>query len=334
MGVRENSLFGRRLNRFMFGASILLGFLVSSPGHGQMQPPPLLSTWPDFWRPWDIAFDASGNIYVAEYAWGHIRVLSHEGSRLRVFAYRRDAIGPDTSEFMPYGVAVNGEGTVFVAANLWPTSGLALFTTSGEFLGLFPQGGGPGEYAAAEAVEVDGEGNVYVAEDGTDRIQVATADGKHLRMWGQFGSGRGQFNGPGSMVVASNGFVYVADRRNHRIQVFSETGEFVRMWGRSGNGPGEFSEPNGLALDAAGNLYVADIFNHRIQVFSATGKFLTQWGTRGRGPGQFDHPAGLAIDSEGLIYVADAFNDRLQIFGALTTPVKTTSWGRLKALYR
>jgi hypothetical protein len=69
-------------------------------------------------------------------------------------------------------------------------------------------------------------------------------------------------------------------------------------------------------------------------VFDNDGTFLRQWGGFGTDPGQFFRPMGIAIAADGRIFVGDTWNGRVQIFGSLPTPAKTTSWGRLKRLYR
>jgi DNA-binding beta-propeller fold protein YncE len=78
---------------------------------------------------------------------------------------------------------------------------------------------------------------------------------------------------------------------------------------------------------------VAD-YGNRIQKFTSDGVYLTQWGTQGTGDGQFNNPAGVAVDASGNVYVADTDNNRIQVFGSLPVPATSTSWGRLKSLYR
>jgi tripartite motif-containing protein 71 len=71
-----------------------------------------------------------------------------------------------------------------------------------------------------------------------------------------------------------------------------------------------------------------------VEKFTSSGAYLAQWGSLGSGPGQFQHPLGVAVDAGGNVYVADAGLDRIQVFGVPPTPTKSTSWGRIKALYR
>ena len=89
-----------------------------------------------------------------------------------------------------------------------------------------------------------------------------------------------------------------------------------------------------MATDLSGNVYVADAVNNRIQKFTGTGTYLTQWGSLGTGNGQFSYPFGVATDASGDIYVSDKDNQRVEKFSNTATPTRTTSWGRVKNLYR
>jgi tripartite motif-containing protein 71 len=132
-----------------------------------------------------------------------------------------------------------------------------------------------------------------------------------------------------------SGRVYVSDNGNCRIQKFTSDGTFALKWGTPGIGDGQFYHPSGVAVDASGNVYVTDQDNHRIQVFTSGGAYLTQWGSYGTGNGQFNGPTGVAVGvSSNAVYVAEGGNARIQVFDATTVPAKSTSWGRIKALYR
>jgi len=62
--------------------------------------------------------------------------------------------------------------------------------------------------------------------------------------------------------------------------------------------------------------------------------YLYQWGSYGSGNGQFDNIGGVAVDASGNVHVTDANNYRIEVFGSLPVPAKSTTWGRIKALYR
>jgi outer membrane protein assembly factor BamB len=124
-----------------------------------------------------------------------------------------------------------------------------------------------GGFQRPHGVAVDGEGNIFVGDTDTHRIQVFDRKGNFLRMWGSKGDGQGQFDCPRGVAVDKEGNVFVADTENNRIQVFDREGNFLRMWGTKGDEQGQFNWPYSVAVDAEGNVFVADTSNMRIQVF-------------------------------------------------------------------
>ena len=99
------------------------------------------------------------------------------------------------------------------------------------------------------------------------RVQVFTAEGEFLRMFGGRGEGRGELKYPSGITVDTNDLVYVSEYHNHHVSVFTSEGQFVTSFGKKGSGPGEFKYPCGLAVDNSGVVYVCDSSNHRIQKF-------------------------------------------------------------------
>ena len=196
----------------------------------------------------------------------------------------------------------------------------------GTFLAKFgSQGSGEGQFSDPEAVAVDQNGNVFVADSGNNRIEQFSRSGILLLQWGSQGSAEGQFSDPEAVAVDQNGDVFVADSGNHRIEKFTTSGVFLLQWGSMGSAPGQFHTPDGLAVDADGNVFVADLNNNRIEKFDNDGTFLTSWGDAGDGDGQFSGPAGVAVDRSRNVYVADFFNDRIQKF--TSTGTFLTKWG-------
>ena len=82
----------------------------------------------------------------------------------------------------------------------------------------------------------------YVADRDNHRIQVFTAEGKFLRMFGRRGEGRGELKEPWGVAIDSSGRVYVSEVGNHRVSVFTSEGQFVTSFGSAGEGPGQFND--------------------------------------------------------------------------------------------
>jgi uncharacterized protein (TIGR03663 family) len=193
-------------------------------------------------------------------------------------------------------------------------------------------GKGPGQFSFPRAVAVDGQGRIYVADSGNNRVQIFNPDGSFLRQFGSTckldtkegcqGDGRGQFNEPWGIAADQDGNVYVADTWNHRVQKFDKDGKFVNAWGVFESTGGElgkpfaFYGPRQVMVGKDGKVYVMDTGNKRVQAFNPDGSFLTQFGGGGVVDGRFDEPTGIAQDSAGNWYIADAWNRRVQKFGA------------------
>jgi streptogramin lyase len=173
-----------------------------------------------------------------------------------------------------------------------------------------------------EAVAVDSEGNVYVADQLGYVVQKFTATGQFETQWGSYGAGRGQFGPIAGLATDAAGDVYVVDSSHNRIEKFNSNGEFLAEWGHKGSQLGEFkfgssenyTQPPGGGIAVAGNyVYVADSGNDRIERFNLEGGEAMQWGSYGNGPGQFSYPRGVAAN-ENEVIVSDDDNHRLEKF--------------------
>jgi uncharacterized protein (TIGR03663 family) len=230
-----------------------------------------------------------------------------------------------------WGAAQGGTGGEGAAVTTDPYAGGQRDIAALQQLGVTGQPGtGPGQFNFPRAVAVDGDGNIYVADSGNNRVVVFDPGGGFIREWGSTckldtgegcaNGGAAQFNEPWGIAVGADGSVYVSDTWNHRVQKFTNDGQFVTSWGTFGSTGGEllqenlFYGPRAVAVGVDGNVSVMDTGNKRVQVFTPDGQFVTQWGGGGVVEGRFDEPVGLAQDADGRWFVADTWNKRIQRF--------------------
>ena len=147
-------------------------------------------------KPEGIAVDDSGNIFVADYNTGYVKVYDKDHNWVMTFSDYGDAPGENIkSEFM----AIH-DGLLYM-----PEAGnhrVNVFDLEGNFIALFGEGGNTEPDSAEgllnnpEAAKVNGEGRVYVSDLKNDRVQVFDLDGNFLFGWGKTGSGPGEFIAP------------------------------------------------------------------------------------------------------------------------------------------
>ncbi len=173
-----------------------------------------------------------------------------------------------------------------------------------------------------EAVAVDTQGNVYVADQLSYVVQKFTANGTFETEWGSYGGGHSQFGPIGGLATDAGGNVYVVDSSHNRIEKFDSSGNFITAWGHTGSELGQFrffssqnpTQPPGGGIAVGGNyVYVADSGNNRVERFNLEGGEPLQWGSYGNGPGHFSYPRGVAANASEVI-VTDDDNHRIEKF--------------------
>jgi len=185
-------------------------------------------------------------------------------------------------------------------------------------------------WGSASAVDVDREGNIWVAE----RCGANSCAGKNVAPILKFDPsgqllksfGEGMFVFPHHLLIDRDGNVWATDGqgrdgKGHQAIRFDPNGKVLLTLGKAGVAGADedtFNQPSAVAIAPNGDIFVADGHggntNARIVKFSKDGKFIKTWGKKGAGSGDFDTPHALAFDSKGRLFVGDRANNRIQIF--------------------
>jgi len=161
--------------------------------------------------------------------------------------------------------------------------------------------GGSG-LASPTGVAADGQGNVYIADQGNNRILAVVTSGSATGTQTTVLSG---LSSPWGVAADWSGNVYVADTGNNRILMMPVTSTGLGAAVTVGSG---FNSPKGVAVDLAGNLYVADSGNNQVVELPLMGNGFGSPITVASG---FNNPTGVAVDAAGDLIVADTGNNRV-----------------------
>jgi sugar lactone lactonase YvrE len=301
-----------------------------------------------------IAVAPNGTIYVADTGNNRVEEFNEKGEYIAQFGNT----GEGELRY-PVGVAVAPSGNVYVVNRGIGEEHRARvdeFTEKGEYIRKFGEETGTntcegGALKRPRGIAVASNGNVDVANTGSNCIEQFSETGSVLGSFGKEGSGEGQFKEPGALAFAPSGSIYVADTGNSRIEEFTKPGTYLGQFGSEGSGTSQFNRPYGVAVAPGGGMYIADTENNRVQRWegspaglnlihttiydpytgkaietrtpaagpseeSSTYTFKFAFGSKGSGNGQLNEPHGIAVAPNGTTYVADTANNRVQGFNA------------------
>ena len=294
-------------------------------------------------NPSDVAVDASGNLYVADYENQRVQQFNTSRSLSRTYGVTGVPYVTDGAHFYrPNSVAVANDGSIYITEALGnrvvvlnPNGSLRW--TVGE-AGIYGQTyGDMNHFNGPTGVAVDAVGHVYVADQWNHRIVVYNSNGTPNGWFGGWGIGSLQFNCPSQVTIGPTGDIFVADNCNHRIQIFRNDWSYLRtlgVTGVSGADNNHFNGPGSVAVDSKGIIYVSDGGNARVQVFNANltyARTMNLSDIGGNDSNNSDGPAQLAIDQNDNLYVANGWKARIQVFnpsGAYLTTIGGRGSGR------
>ena len=192
-----------------------------------------------FKQPYGVAVDSSGNVYVGDFGNNKIRKITPAGVVTTLAgsgtAGSADGLGAAASFNIPFGIAVDGSGNVYVGdagsfkiRKITPAGLVTTLAGSGSS-GVADGTGTAASFIMPTGMSVDGGGNVYLGDVGSNKIRKITPSGGVTTLAGTGGAGAANgmgtaasFNIPWGVAVDSSGNVYVADRDNNLIRKISQ----------------------------------------------------------------------------------------------------------------
>ncbi|MGA8489021.1 MAG: 6-bladed beta-propeller [Terriglobales bacterium] len=265
-------------------------------------------------RPYGIAIDSKGLVYVADQKVGAVFIFNTETREATLIKN-----GVDAHFGLVNGVALDDGDRLFVSDGKMHR--VLVFNPKHQVEGQIDEG-----LVDPVGMAVDNENRLlYVVDEQQDLVLVYDADSlKLLRHIGTPGKQHtlttpGNFGGASNVALDRDGNVYVTDTMNNRVEIFDADGNFISQFGKHGDGPGYFARPKGIAVDCDGHIWVADQYQDRVEVFNREGQLLTYIGdVHASGLGQFKALVGIAIDKQNRVFTTEQYPGRMQMFRYIT----------------
>jgi sugar lactone lactonase YvrE len=244
--------------------------------------------------------------------------------------------------YYPTGIVSDTLGNIYVSdlnLKIKKISPAGVLTT---LAGSGSQGAADGTGAAASfnsphQLAIDNIGNLYLADQGNNKIRKITQAGVVTTIAGSGTMGYAdaplgtdaKFNTIDGVAVDDAGDIYVGDQNNNRIRkiLTHVSGNPVITIAGSGTAgsidsigtSAQFNKPNGVFADIHGNIFVADANNNKIRKITAAGVVTTVAGSGAAGSADgtgtnasFNGLKSLTMDAAGNIYVSDYFNNKIR----------------------
>jgi len=194
----------------------------------------------------------------------------------------------------------------------------------------------------------DAVGNLYIADQGNERIRKLTPGGTISTIAGSgtqgFGGDGGaatgaEFNWPDKVAIDGADNLYIVDQFNYRIRMVSPDGTIRTVAGGGSSYPGDggpatsalLNWPQGIAVDGAGNFYISEVSGNRVRKVTPDGTIRTVAGNGNQGysgdngpatSAELNYPTDLALDATGNLYISDDWNNvvrKVDLTGTITT---------------
>ena len=252
--------------------------------------------------PHGIAFDATGNLYIAEYG----------GHRVRKVSPGADGIVTGNADEIITPFAGGGSGCA------GQTNARGDGCSADSAILSYPS-----------SVATDSASNVYISEHGNHTIRKVNGLGTISTVAGNGAEGYSGDGGPASaaslkwpseMAFDTSGALYIADHGNEAVRKVDVTGEISTFIVEPG-------DPHGVLVDATGNLYLTGLYSNLVRKVDSAGVVTTVAGGGSVCPeaqnavgdgcpatsATLNGPGSLAMDDLGNLYIGDSYNHRVRV---------------------
>lgn len=222
-----------------------------------------------FIMPHGLEIDKEDNIWVTDVGLHQVIKFDSNGNELMVLGVENTP-GKDSLHFnLPTDLAVSENGSFYVSDG-YGNSRIVKFSSSGEYLfewGVF--GENKDEFNIPHGIDLDMEGNVYVADRENNKIQKYDSLGNFIAEW------KNEIIGQLYSVNVNNDYLFGIDYIGYEnlIPLGSDIIKFdldlnmKSKFGRSGNYNGPKARYHDIQINNNGDIYVGDILNNTIQKF-------------------------------------------------------------------
>jgi uncharacterized protein (TIGR03437 family) len=310
-------------------------------------------------EPRSAAFDALGNLYIADYMNNRIRRVTPTGTISTVAGNGTldsngdGGLATNAAIRLPVGVATDNLGHLYFSENV--TYRVRRVDPSGIITTIAGTGtpgpagdGGPAAKAqlyGPSGLAVDATGNLYIADTNNQRIRKIDLNGIITTVAGNptaASTGDGglatatRLSSPTAVAFDNSGNLLIAE--GNRIRRVNSAGVISTVAGSNAAGAtgdggpainATLQTPYGVAVDASGNIYIGDSFNNRVRKVDTNGIITTisggHTGSLGDGGPAVNSalalPEGLAFDAAANLYIADVNHNVIRKITGLGAPV-------------
>jgi len=222
-----------------------------------------------FVRSHGLHVDRQGNLWATDVG-GHVVVkLDREGHALLTLGTQGEAgewneTNGSRRLNQPNDVAIADNGDIFVVQGHTPgpngDARVLKFSQDGTFITSWGgKGAGPGQFQVAHGIDIDAQGQLWVADRENQRIQVFEPDGTFVREIGYKGL-------PCDLDIGRQ-YIYMVNGFAAQVLRLDLNGKVLAALGQPGKGPGQFGEAHMIAVNEQGEIYVADSVNAALMKF-------------------------------------------------------------------